>query len=342
MGTSKTYSLPRVVTDALGGYADTERVDRRDPGSRHTGAVTQRGRRADGRQRGRRTLVGLLAIGFVLAVVASPAAATWSIVATDPDGGEVGVAIASCVPGDVLGDPEGPLVPVVIQPAVGAAVTQGQLNLDAPERIRQLTRAGSSPTAIIEGLVTEDFDEVAEVRQHAVVSLQEGPAAFTGAETTDAALDAQGRNVSVQGNLLVADTVVTDSLTRFEAETEAGAALAGALAAALLAGAEAGGDRRCGDQGALFAQVVVAGPTDTAAEPTVLVTVLVDPDSGDDPVVELVAALERGERGLVDRRGDGSSAGLVVRTLALVLGVAMLGLGAWVMVRGLGSVKARR
>ena len=146
-------------------------------------------------------------IGVVLAVGASPAAATWSIVGTDPDGGEVGVAIASCVAGDVLGDPEGPLVPVVIQPGIGAAVTQGQLNLDAPDRIRQLTRAAASPAEIVEDLVTEEFDEVAEVRQHAVVSLEEGPAAFTGGETSDASLDAQGRNVSVQGNLLVSDDV---------------------------------------------------------------------------------------------------------------------------------------
>ena len=47
----------------------------------------------------RRVVIGLAVIVAVLAAGSAPAAATWSLVATDPETGEVGVAIASLCPG---------------------------------------------------------------------------------------------------------------------------------------------------------------------------------------------------------------------------------------------------
>jgi uncharacterized Ntn-hydrolase superfamily protein len=277
---------------------------------------------------------------MVLAV-ASPAGATWSIVATDPDTGEVGAAIASCVPGEALGGLDRPLVPIVLTPGTSAAVTQAQLNLDAPARIIELTAAGATPAEIIEGLTDGDFDDLAPLRQHAVAATTGEVAAFTGTETNAEALDAQGPAVSVQGNLLAGASVVEDSLTGFEATRSAGESLADALVAGLAAGSAAGGDRRCEAQTALFAQVVVAEPGDDAAAPSTLLTVVVDEGDGQNPVELLVTAYDDGRRGVVSA-GQGSADSGRFRTVVLALAAAMVVGGFYAMRRGLGSTSARR
>ncbi len=293
-----------------------------------------------------KAVVGGALLGIVLvtslAATSRPAAATWSLVAVDQATNEVGVAIASCVPADVLGDPERPLVPVVLRPGLGAAVTQGQLNLEAPDRLVVLTDAGVAPAGIIDDLTTADFDELAHLRQHAVASLSGEVAAFTGDQNGETALDAQGAGVSVQGNLLVSESVVADALDAYLSGRRAGLPLAQGLVDGLVAGAEAGGDRRCDDQGALFAQVAVAGPNDDPAEPAILLTVVVDPGDGQDPVVLLADAFAEGRRGLVDAGEGTDGAGQVVLALALAVGVAMLAGGAYALRRGIGSISARR
>ncbi len=111
----------------------------------------------------RSVLVGVMR-GAILAgvsltvVLASPAEATWSIVATDAETDEVGAVIASCVPVEILGRVEEPLVPIVVVPGVAIGVTQAQLNLDAPARIRQLVAAGATPGEIIDELTSPSFD----------------------------------------------------------------------------------------------------------------------------------------------------------------------------------------
>lgn len=85
-------------------------------------------------------IAGATVVAIVLAM-ADPAAATWSIVAVDDDSGDVGVAIASCVPYDVIGNPDEAAVPVVLDPGRAAAVTQAQFDIEA----RPLAFAGSSP-----------------------------------------------------------------------------------------------------------------------------------------------------------------------------------------------------
>jgi uncharacterized Ntn-hydrolase superfamily protein len=281
-----------------------------------------------------------MAVAAVL-VPAGPAGATWSIVAADTETGEVGAAIASCVPGEVLGGLDEPLVPIVLAPGTSAAVTQAQLNLDAPDRIVSLTASGAKPDEIIDGLIDEGFDGLAALRQHAVAATTGDVAAYTGAETNPEALDAQGSAVSVQGNLLAGTAVVDDALARFEDERAAGRSLADALVAGLAAGSAAGGDRRCDDQTALFAQVVVASPDDDPTSPATLLTVVVDEGDGQNPVFLLAEAYEDGNRGVIEA-GQGSTASSVFRIVVLAIAVAMTIVAIYLFRRGLGSRSARR
>lgn len=290
------------------------------------------------------------AIVILVAVLASagPAAATWSVVAVDPDAGDVGAAIASCVPGDVLGEPAGPLVPVALVPGVGAGVSQGQLDVSAPGRIVALLGTGAEPDAIIGALTDPDDDPLYAVRQHAVVALGPdgaGPAeaaAHSGAELSVAVADRQGQGVSVQGNLLAAEDVVGETLAAFEAARAADGDLAQALVDALAAGGRAGGDRRCGDQTALFAQVVVARPGDDPAQPEVVITVLVTEGDGRNPVEELAMAWGAGRRGLIDLQAPSDGTGPWFRIAVFVVAAAMIAAAALTFRRGMGSRSARR
>lgn len=289
-----------------------------------------------------RTAASGLLLVFLVLLVPAPAAATWSVAATDPDTGEVGVALASCVPAEILGRPDQALVPLVLVPGAAAAVTQGQLNLAAPDRIVELASAGTPPADIVAELSSASFDQQAELRQHAVVDLDGNVAAFTGSGTSAEALDRQSPNVSVQGNLLVSASVVTEALDRFVADRAGGADLASALVAALLAGSRAGGDRRCGAQTALFAQVAVAGTGDSGQQPPLLLTVQVDEGDGRNPVELLASSFAAGERGAVDAGAAAGGRGGQVRLAVLVACLVLVVAGGAVFRRGLGSRQARR
>lgn len=287
-------------------------------------------------------LLAAVASGLIVLGTASAADATWSIVATDPASGETGVALASCVPAAVLGDPAQPLVPVVVVPGEAAAVSQGELNLDAPDRIRELVAARAAPADIVGGLADPAFDERWQIRQHAVASVTGDVAAFSGDELPAVAAQGQGYAVSAQGNLLASEQVIADSLQAFEDRREAGGGLAQALVDGLVAGSRAGGDHRCGDQTALFAQLVVAAPTDPAATPSTVLTVVVQQGDDNNPVDILASALADGRRGLVDVDPPSGRGGRYVQLGALAVGLA-LAVGALVFLRrGMGSVRARR
>lgn len=306
-------------------------------------AVAGRGARLAvvGRSLGLAVAGGAVIVGLVVGP-AGPAEATWSLVGVDQATNEVGVAIASCVPADILGDPEQPLVPVVLQPGVVAAVAQGQLNLDAPDLVADLVAAGADADEIVGELSDETGDELAPLRQYAVASLSGQVAAFTGDANGADALDAQGPNVSVQGNLLASDNVVTESLDGFRNRRLEGGTLAQGLVAGLAAGAAAGGDRRCDDQRALFAQVAVAGPDDDPLTPDILLTVLVDPGDGQDPVALLASAFDDGQRGVIDATRTEPGPGRYVLIGGLTAAALMLLGGVIALRRGIGSVRARR
>lgn len=157
---------------------------------------------------------------------------TFSIVARDPQTGEMGVAVQShwFSVGSVVGWAEA---------GVGAAATQAFVNVSHGPRSLALLKAGLSPAEALRALL--DADEGRDVRQVAILSAGGDVAAHTGARCLAAAGHAVGEGFSVQANMMLNEQV-------WPAMAEAFAASAGPLAermvTALEAAQTAGGDIR--------------------------------------------------------------------------------------------------
>lgn len=168
---------------------------------------------------------------------------TWSIVAVDPVTGEVGVAAASCVPFAI--DAVAALVP-----GRGAAATQAEFDLENRNQVFSLLQEGQPAGQIITAVTAPDADRNAASRQYGVVTLGEGGVTvmgFTGDRNIEWAGDRQDQAaaVSVQGNLLAGEGVVTEALAAFNAADIGPVSLSDRLLRALEAGSAQGGDRRC-------------------------------------------------------------------------------------------------
>jgi len=146
-----------------------------------------------------RTLFPFVVV-VILIAMSAPAAATWSVVGVDPESGQVGVAVASCVPVRALDTSNG-FELVALAPGKGAGISQALYNDNVPPEIERLLAQNVSAPDIIAALTGPDFDSNAEDRLHAVVLLSGQSEGFTGADNSDVALDAQGVNVSAQGNI---------------------------------------------------------------------------------------------------------------------------------------------
>ena len=237
-----------------------------------------------------RSATCVAAIASALAL-ATPAAATWSIVAVDPATREVGIAGASCFPGSVV------IAGVV--PGRGAVAAQGLTSVAARDRAVALLREGVAPAAIVTTIRATAVDDawapMRWLRQYGVASLV-GAATATAAYTGPLALpwrgDRPGRGVSVQGNVLRSPAVLDRALAAFTATPER-CGLASALLRGLAAGGAEGGDRRCSrEQTALSAFLVVARDGDEADAPQ-LRLVTPDQEPGGANPVELLRELLR-------------------------------------------------
>jgi len=197
-----------------------------------------------------------------------PVTGTFSIVAADPEAGEVGAAVASRYPA------VGKVVPFV-RAGVGAFCTQHWHNPEWGDLALDLLAEGALPEEILGDLLQDDPDR--EKRQLGIVDAT-GRAANRNPDNPDedgvwwGAMS--GKHYAVQGNTLAGRKVVTDMGAAFE---DTKGTLADRLVAALLAGDRAGGDHR----GRLAAAVIVARDGD--AEPVVDIHV----DESDDAVEEL-------------------------------------------------------
>ncbi len=289
-----------------------------------------------------RSLLVSLAVGSLLVGLAGRADATWSIVAVDQETGQVGVAMASCVPAGLLGEPDEALVPVVLLPGRAAAVTQGSIDPDAPAALRQVLADGAAPQLAIDTVL--ELDEQPTARQFGIVLLDDvdgsWSAAYTGADAEQPRGDRVGDNASAQGVLLADPAVVDRAFDAFNRARAEGRSLDRALAAGLVAGSEAGGDRRCDDQTALFAHLAVAGPADDPRRPSTLLTVTVDEGDGQNPVPMLANALAEGRSGWVDA-GLSDPVG-VPRVVVLAVGTVLAVAAAFTLWKGMGSPSARR
>jgi len=157
---------------------------------------------------------------------------TYSIVARDPDTGEIGVAVQS----HWLS--VGSLVPWA-EAGVGAVATQSFVDPAYGPLGLELMRAGKTAGQALDGLLASDPGR--EVRQVAMVDAKGTIAAFTGSNCIPAAGHIEGEQFSVQANLMLNDKVWP---AMAKAYREIRGDLADHLLAALDAAQAAGGDIR--------------------------------------------------------------------------------------------------
>jgi uncharacterized Ntn-hydrolase superfamily protein len=162
----------------------------------------------------------------------SKLAHTFSIVARDPEGGEMGVAVQShwFSVGSVV---------TWAEAGVGAVATQAFVEVSYGPLGLALMRAGkSAPDALASLLAT---DEQRELRQVAMVDAQGRVAAYTGARCIADAGHETGEGFSVQANMMACPDV-WPAMARAYRETTGD--LAERMVAALEAGQAVGGDIR--------------------------------------------------------------------------------------------------
>jgi uncharacterized Ntn-hydrolase superfamily protein len=179
-----------------------------------------------------------------------PLAHTYSIVARDPETGQLGVAVQS------NWFSVGGIVPWA-EAGVGAVATQSIVEPAYGPLGLALMRAGKSAPEALKSLLASDAQ--ADMRQVAMIDAQGRVAAHTGQHCIIAAGHRAGANFSAQANLMLKDTVWDAMAKAFES---ARGELVDRLMAALEAAQAEGGDIR-GKQSAAI--VVVTGkPTGRA------------------------------------------------------------------------------
>lgn len=208
---------------------------------------------------------------------------TFSILAFDPDSGEVGGAVQSSVfsvgSRNIWADAD-----------AGAVVTQATVDVSYAPQSLALLKKGLAPATIVKQLWENDLDPLPKVwskhgRQFAVMNLKGEYAAFTGTTATPWAGHKGGKFCTVQGNILTGEAVVADMVTAFEKAT---GHLSQRLMAALEAGQAAGGDKR-GQQSAAMI-IVKKGAGFWLNNDTVL---RLQVDDSKEPIKELGRLVER-------------------------------------------------
>lgn len=285
----------------------------------------------------RRVLVSaVLAAAFIVGL-AGPAGATWSVVAVDTETREVGVGFASCLDPAVLGEPDEVLIPMVFAPGVGGGIYTDTVDTAIDAEMLGLLSQGFSPEQILNNIAAVQSEARAR-GQYSVVTVDGASAVRSGFDVSG--FEEQGSSYAVQGNG-VQPLVVATVVDAVEAALGEDAPIADVVVEGIVAGSDVGGDIRCGDQTALFAQVVVVGPDDTVEQPGFILTVVVDEGDGQNPGELLQAEYANGASGLVDV-GTASGRGIFVYLAAGVLGLIMIGSGAVVFRYGIGNRAARQ
>jgi uncharacterized Ntn-hydrolase superfamily protein len=177
---------------------------------------------------------------LLLALLALPVQATYSIVARDPVTGDFGVAVQS------HWFQVGPIVPWA-EAGVGAVATQSFVLPDYGPKGLQLMKDGKSAREALDLLLSQDPQQ--EVRQVAMVDAQGRVATWTGPKCIAAAGHQTGPAFSVQANLMDKPTVWPAMARAFES---AQGDLAERMLAALEAAEAEGGDIRGRQSAALI------------------------------------------------------------------------------------------
>src|SRR5262245_24090580 len=184
------------------------------------------------------------AVLLVLFSFASPAFATWSVVAVDRSTGRIVIASATCVNND---DMFLPGVQAVLVPGKGVAACQSAVDTTHANQMlvfREIQK-GTDPKTIIEML---SADPAFQSRQFGIVDLQGRGAGHSGLTNGYVAQDMQGQVpgtevfYSIQGNILRPGEVVPNAVKAF---LSASGAITDRVMAAMEAADASGGDSRC-------------------------------------------------------------------------------------------------
>ena len=184
---------------------------------------------------------------LVLGLLGSfPATATWSIVAVDPESGDVGLAAATCNIGINF------IASSV--PGSGVVVAQAATSFKGRDRARKWIEQGLGAHEILNRLSDPEFydgwfDTAFLDLQYGIATLTPTmQAGFTsGGDVPQWSGGISGTHYSVQGNTLRSEHVVSEAAAAFEAREsgECRLSFGERLLRALEAGRDAGGDRRC-------------------------------------------------------------------------------------------------
>ena len=180
-----------------------------------------------------------------------PQYSTFSLCAIDPATGQSGAAVTTRVPF------VGRAVPWV-RAGVGAVCTQASTMVEYGVRGLDLMAKGVDPKDAVTQLLADDMGR--ESRQLGMIDMKGRAAAHTGKNNNAWAGSRQGKNYTVQANIMVGPEVVEAVATTFEATEGSGLALAERMILALEAGQAKGGDSRWGNLQS--AAIRVADPND--------------------------------------------------------------------------------
>jgi uncharacterized Ntn-hydrolase superfamily protein len=176
--------------------------------------------------------------GVIVNSHGEPQYSTFSICAVDPASGQSGAAVTTRVPF------VGRAVPHV-RAGVGAVCTQASTMVEFGPRGLDLMEKGVSPKAALDQLLAPD--ERRESRQVGAINMKGESAAHTGKQNGAWAGSRQGRNFTVQANIMVGPEVVDAVVASLDATDGTGMPLAERMILALEAGQAKGGDRRWGN-----------------------------------------------------------------------------------------------
>jgi uncharacterized Ntn-hydrolase superfamily protein len=207
-----------------------------------------------------------------------PTVSTFSIVAIDPQTGEMGVAVASRY------FSVGSVVPWGMAD-VGAVATQANVNVGYGQQALDLLRQGLTAPEVLKKILADDKFEGKDGRQVAIVDAKGHVAAYTGPNAPKWAGDRQGKTWSAQGNILVGAQVPEAMGKAFDSTQ---GELAEKLFAALKAGDAVGGDAR-GRQSASMLVVKKLGGRNINNDRYVYINV----DDNPDPFTELRRLLDQ-------------------------------------------------
>lgn len=191
---------------------------------------------------------------------------TFSIVAVDPETGEVGSAGASCLDDIQFPGSGGVAIISRIYPGRGAINTQALWNAMNQDNAGEQLLSGKTPEEVIDWLKPNDAQGNHRLRQYGIVDMDENgqprSAAYTGSFNNPYKGQNVGENYAIQGNILLGPEILDSMEVRFLRSE--GLPLAERLMEALQGGNVPGADTRCLEEGvsSLSAFIKVAKPED--------------------------------------------------------------------------------